>query len=160
MPALLTLCSLASTPCWAADPAPASGSTPQVEDLRRAALERGRPAPFGGVLLTTQALARLLTDADRREGGLRLELATAKAEADARLRAARATGEAELTAARAETRALERDLERQRRLYEDALARAARPTPWFRHPALSFAGGVLLSGGLCVAAWKYMRVPE
>jgi len=112
-------------------------------------LEKGKPAPYSGILLTTAALAKVVTELERKAEVLRIELEAEKARAAAAEKAALKIHAAELEAEKAKRAALERDLDRQRSIYEKALERASASPPWYKSRYLAFVVGAVVSGGVC-----------
>jgi len=138
-----TLCSSVSTRSWAD---PSAGA----ETERRVKLERGKPAPFDGVLLSTDTLAKLVAEVERVERRAAVELKAARERAKAELEAERRRGKAELREERAKRAAAEEALARERRIYERALASPA--IPWYKTPYVSLVAGLIAGAGACVGA--------
>jgi len=150
-----TLCSSVSTRSYAqprgtaereagAEPIP----TPRTES--RVRLKRGEPAPFDGILLPVETLARLVAEVERAAARASAEIRAAEARARAEVEAARAAGAAATREERAKRAAAEEALARERRVYERALASPS--IPWYKTPYVSLVGGLLLGAGACSAA--------
>ena len=75
-----------------------------------------------------------------------------RATEDARLKAERKSCAVKLEAEWAKRTAVERDLTRQKEIYEAALKRCSGRVPWYKSRYLSFLAGAVVSGGVCVAA--------
>lgn len=112
-------------------------------------LEKGTKAPFSGVLLTPAALAKVVTELEKKAERLRIELEAEKAAAKKKAEAAEAVFAAKLEAEKAKRAAVEGDLLRQREIYEKALTRASASPPWYKSRYLSFLAGAVISGGVC-----------
>ena len=136
-----TLCSLASTRSFGADP-------PKL-DVRRAEVKEGGKVPFTGVLFTPAALAKLVTELESDVGKIKLELEAEREKTKARLEKLTAIHAAEVAAERAKYEALRRDLDRQKLIYEKALDGASASPPWYKSRYLAFITGALISGGVC-----------
>ena len=120
-------------------------------------MTRGQPAPFAGVLLTTAALAKVVTELEARAERARVDLEAERATAKVRERAAEAVAEARLEAERAKRAAVEADLARQKSTYEGALSKANASASWYQSPYLHFLLGNVVAGGLCAAANRLGR---
>jgi hypothetical protein len=106
------------------------------------------------VLLTDAALSKIITGYEKRIATLALNLERAKREAAAFKKTSKVVCDARVAAEHAKTSACDRDLSRQKSIYEKALKRTNRATPWYKSPYLSFMIGNVVAGGICVAATR------
>jgi hypothetical protein len=117
----------------------------------------GEKAPFAGVLLTPEALAKTIAELEARAATLSLELKAAKRDAAAREAAARAAADVALDLERKRRAALEADLLRRSELYERSLERLSASEPWYRSGYLTMGLGLLLGGGICAGTAAALR---
>jgi glutamine synthetase adenylyltransferase len=116
----------------------------------RIKIEKNDKAPFKGILMTSAFLARLVTEYEKRIETLQIQLKS-KDEINKNLeRSAEKITEARVEAQKAKTDALNRDLMRQKKIYERALNKATLTPPWYKSRYLSFIAGALVSGAVCV----------
>lgn len=123
-----------------------------TEDLRRVELQQGSKAPFSGILLTTAALAKLVTILEKQIKTLKLELAARDEMHAAKLAAKIEICNAKLEAESAKRSAAMQALQQQKSIYEKALTKSSASPPWYKSRYLSFIIGAALSGGVCAAA--------
>lgn len=122
-----------------------------TEDLQRVKLAKGQAAPFTGILVTSEALAKVITTLEGEAAKLRVELAAERKAAQVRQEAAVAKLQAELELERAKRLALEGDLARRVRFYEGVLTDRNLDPPWYKSRYLAFVTGAVVSAGVCAA---------
>ena len=139
------------TLCWT--------STSIAGNAVRVRLKAGERAPFAGNLISDDGLAKLITEQQREVKLLELEIEKLRRDNDSERRTADAICTAKLEGEATKLTTYELSWKTQRGIYEVALGKAATSPPWWKSHYVSFAAGALLSGGLCVAAWSYLRTP-
>lgn len=122
----------------------------------KARLAKGAKAPFAGVLLTDKALAKIITDHEKRVGALELQLEKEKRDRRDEAAAAAAICTAKVNGEAAKGKAASTGWISERRLYEGALAKANQ-SPWYKSPYLNFLLGTVVSGGVCAGAFAAGR---
>lgn len=130
----------------------ASSTSYSAPEPQRARLAKGARAPFAGVLLTDQALAKVITKLEGTVKALSLRLEKQKREAQAKAAAAKKVCDAQLEGVRAKDKAAADGFKVERKLYTSALDKAQAPSPWYKSPYLHFILGSVVSGGVCAAA--------
>ena len=118
---------------------------------QRGRLAKGEKAPFAGVLLTDQALAKVISKLEGQVAALKLQLERQQREAAAQLEAAKKTCDAQLVGERAKLAAAAEGFKTERKLYTSALDKA-QASKWYKSPYLHFVIGSVVSGGICAAA--------
>lgn len=131
---------------------PLEGMTQPIQKQR---LSKGVKAPFAGVLLSDAALAKIKTEHDRAIKLLKLELERAKREKAVEDRTNDAICKAKLQAEQSKTDACTRDRERQRQIFSKALGAKKCPSSIWHY--LSFVGGAVVAGGICIGADRGLR---
>lgn len=138
---------VSSIPCWAKPKkAVATDSKP-----KRVRLEQGKPAPFSGVLMSNAALAKLISDYERKLKVAVLDTEKTKRELDAEQKTHKVICQAIVTAEQAKLEACKDDKERQRVIYETALKKCSKDQPWFKTPFFGYIMGNVVAGGVCAA---------
>jgi len=128
-----------------------STSYSEPTEPQRARLAKGDKAPFAGVLLTDQALAKVIAGLEGQVAALKLQLERQKREQAAQLEAAKKTCDAQLVGERAKAAAAADGFKTERKLYTSALDKA-QASKWYKSPYLHFILGSVVSGGICAAA--------
>ena len=118
-------------------------------------LAAGEKAPFAGILITTTALAKVVTDLERKVKVLEIKLEAAKQVEAAKLSAGTAGCIAKVETERAKLAACDGDRLRAKTIYEQALTKCNPPPQSYHY--LSFIGGALLGGGICAGAVAAVR---
>lgn len=134
------------TACWAQ---PAPKKDPAIKRVR---LVPGQAAPFHGNLLSDAAIAELISRIDETERLVRLETVRCARELDAYQESARVTCQAKITIAQSKVDICQRQIKRQREIYESLLKKCQRPPPWYKSPVLAYFAGSVITGGVCAAA--------
>jgi hypothetical protein len=104
------------------------------------------------VLLTDQAIAKLITRLESKIADLKLQLERQRRGAEAMIAAETKVCETRLEAESAKTEAWAKGFAAERSLYDSALKKAQAPSPWYKAPYLHFIFGSVVSGGICAAA--------
>jgi hypothetical protein len=112
-------------------------------------VKAGEKVPFDGILLTSAALAKTLSELDGQVAKLRLELEAVKREALAKETAVEKKATVDLNLERERRAALEGDLLRRSALYEKSLERMSSSEPWYKSGYLTMGLGIILGGGIC-----------
>jgi hypothetical protein len=128
-------------------PAPATSQT-----IQKARLKKGKQAPFDGTLLSSAALAKIITGYEAQIKTLQAKLEKQEREAKARGASAAAICKAKLDGADAKLRAAQKGCDSERKIWDRALTDATAPVPWYKTPYVHFILGNLVAGGLCVGA--------
>lgn len=102
------------------------------------------------MLLTDGLLAKIKTDNDKAIKLLKLELEKVKRENSVEKETHEAVCKAKVQAEMSKTDACTRDRERQRELYTKALDSKKCPSSIWHY--LSFVGGAVVAGGICIGA--------
>lgn len=131
-----------------------SYSAAQTPTINRTRLAKGKPAPFAGVLLSDGALAKIISDNERKLKLLNLDLEKLKRQADSEAKTSKAVCDAKLEAASAKHGACLRDLDRRDKLLDKALQKCPQDLPWYKAPQLHFILGNIVAGGICAAATR------
>jgi len=133
--------SIASSPiCWA------------QTSIRQVTLKKGQAAPFAGRLLTVAALAKIITDYDRKLKTSQLLLEKAQRDLKAEQKANAAVCQAQVAVQVAKVQACTSDRSRQKVIYERAIKKCDAAVPWYRSPMLSFVIGNVVAGGICATS--------
>lgn len=114
-------------------------------------MEVGKPAPFSGILLTPAALAKVITELERKTVTCQTERDAERAEAEAKRNAAEQVCTARVDAERAKTAAVAGERDAQRVIYEKALSKCSASPPWYKSRYLAFIAGAAVAGGVCAA---------
>lgn len=131
-----------------------STSYSQTTEPQRARLAKNARAPFAGVLLTDQALAKVISKLEGKISALKLKLEKQKRQARAKLDSSKKICTAQLEGAAAKSKAAVDGFKVERRLYTSAIEKAG---AWHKSPYLHFILGNLVSGGVCAAAMAAPR---
>lgn len=118
-------------------------------------MKKNDKALFAGVLLTDGLLAKIKTDHDKEIKILKLELEKLKREKSLESNTSSAICNAKVQAEKSQIDACTRDRERQRQIYTKALESKKCPSPIWKY--LSFVGGAVVAGGICIAADRGLR---
>jgi len=111
---------------------------------------KGDKAPFNGVLITDGLLAKIKTDHEKEIKLLNLEVERLTRKNAVESKAADAVCTARIQAEQSKADACNRDRERQREIYTKAIESKKCPNPIWHY--ISFVGGAVVAGGICVAA--------
>lgn len=111
-------------------------------------VKKGDRAQFDGVLLTNGLLARIKTDHEKEIKLLRLGLEKLKREKSVEKRTNTEICKARVQAEKSRLGACTRDRERQRQIFTKALKAKKCPSPIWNY--LSFIGGSVVAGGICI----------
>lgn len=139
------LLTLSSTAYSQTTPTRSGGSD---QSHRHHRLAKGKAAPFSGVLLTDQALAKIISDYEGKIAALKLELEKERKDRQAEKQAADTICQAKVDGEKAKAKAAESGCQRERHVYEQALKRA-NETPWYQNNYLNFLLGSVVAGGIC-----------
>lgn len=131
---ILMLLTLSSTLCWA----------------NRKDLNVGDKAPFAGVLLTREALAKIITDYEVSIKTLRASLEKQEKESKAESTAAKAMSDANLKSMSLERDACQREMANTITIYKNSLKKC--DVPWYKTGTTGFIFGQIVMGGICVGA--------
>lgn len=122
----------------------------QSDTFIRIKIKKGDKTPFAGVLMTNAFLARLVTEYEKRIETLQIQL-----EAKDEINKNRERSDEKITKAlvdvqRAKTDALNRDLMRQKEMYERALNKVSVTQPWYKSTPFNLITGAVISGAICI----------
>jgi hypothetical protein len=126
-----------------------------TQPIQKQRLSKGSKATFAGVLLSDAALAKIKTDHDKAIKLLKLELEKAKREKAVDDKTSAAICNARIQSEQVKTDACTRDRERQRKIFTKALDSKKCPSSIWHY--LSFVGGAVVAGGICIGADRGLR---
>lgn len=120
-------------------------------------LKKGEKAPIAGVILSNEALARLISEYDKKIALLQLQLEKQKRKLDSELKTNEAICKTMLDGEIAKQDSCKRDLARQAELLDKSTKRLTKKRSWYKSPYIHFLLGGVITGGVCLGA---SRVPR
>lgn len=103
------------------------------------------------MLLSNAALAKLITDADKKLGLQQIETQRCQKERAVEKAAADSVCKAKVAEYKVREQACLDNKKQRTLIFESALKKANASPPWYKSPVLSFVLGAVVSGGACVA---------
>ena len=124
-------------------PFSAIGQRTPTQDIDHKRISTGQKAPFSGVLLSDKALAKIITDYEHKLKLREIDIEKLQLENAASEGYYKAICKAQLDGEASKRQSVERDLKRQKSIYETALKKNR--TPWYKNPVMAFVLGQAVS---------------
>jgi hypothetical protein len=127
------------------------------EAPKHVTLNKGDKAPFAGKLLTPEALAKIITDYEKKVKLQALEIEKLKRESAVTAKTEDAICKAKLEGEAAKLKACEAASSRNDQIWTKALDKCNKPTPWYKSQFLGFTVGSLFASGICIGVDRASR---
>jgi hypothetical protein len=129
----------------------------QPKKLTHLTLKKGDKAPFAGKLLTSEALAKIITTYEKKVKLQALEIEKLKRESTATVKTDKAICNAKLEGEAAKLKVCEVASTRKDQIWTNALDKCNKPVPWYRSQFIGFTVGSLFASGICIGVDRVSR---